>query len=314
MPLACGDEFRCCSRTCSTDAAIHLASDDHPRCERGPMPFAVPLAAREVWSHAELMTKPKSDYVIQTVQNAQRLLEAFHDEVELGVSELSRRLGLHKNNVFRLLATLEQGGYIEQSNATDRYRLGPRCLELGRAFSRGSRLLERARPILAELASKLGETAHLAELHDFEVVHLDGEQPRQLVLASSRVGRRLPTHCTALGKVLIANADQALRSDYDGDVVASGLVANTDATITDRDKLLEHLQSVAAQGFALDLEECEAGLCCAAAPVFDGEGRCVAAISVSGPASRLNEDRIHREVIELLTASAERLSGQLGQS
>jgi hypothetical protein len=74
MPLACGDEFRCFSRTRSADAAIHLTSDDHPRCERGPMPFAVPLAAREVWSHAELMTKPKSDYVIQTVQNAQRLL------------------------------------------------------------------------------------------------------------------------------------------------------------------------------------------------------------------------------------------------
>jgi len=260
------------------------------------------------------MSKPKSDYVIQTVQNALRLLETFHDEVELGVSELSRRLGLHKNNVFRLLATLEQSGYIEQSDATDRYRLGPRCLELGRSFARGSRLLERARPLLEQLAVDLGESAHLAVMHDYQVVHLDGEQPRQLVLASSRIGRRLPVHSTALGKVLIGNADDAVRSDYDKSVVTRGLEASTESTITDRDKLFEHFRTVAVQGFALDLEECELGLRCAAAPVFDEQGRCVAALSVSGPAPRLSEDRLHREVIQALTASADLLSTQLGRS
>jgi DNA-binding IclR family transcriptional regulator len=259
------------------------------------------------------MKKPKSDYVIQTVQNALRLLEAFHDEVELGVSELSRRLGLHKNNVFRLLATLEQSGFIEQSDATDRYRLGPRCLELGRAFLRGSRLLERARPILEQLAVDLGESAHLAVLHDCEVVHLDGEQPRQLVLASSRVGRRLPAHATALGKILLANADESTRREFDEGVASDGLEAFTHATINDPDKLREHLRSVSVQGFALDLEECETGLCCAAAPVIDGNGRCIAALSVSGPAPRLDEDRMHREIIETLTSAAERLSAQLGR-
>ena len=258
------------------------------------------------------MPKPKSDYAIQTVQNALSLLEAFHDEVELGVSELSRRLGLHKNNVFRLLATLEGDGYIEQSDATDRYRLGPRCLELGRSFARGSRLLERARPILEELARDLGETAHLGVMHDFEVVHLDGEQPRQLMLASSRVGRRLPLHTTALGKILIACSDEETRMEYDTEVVSNGLDKSTDATITDRDKLFEHLRTASVQGFALDVEECEAGLCCAAAPIMDGTGRCIAAISVSGPASRVSEDRLHDEIVEVLTGAAERLSKQLG--
>ena len=91
------------------------------------------------------MKKPKGDYAIQTVVNAMRLLEAFRDEEELGVTELSRRLSLHKNNVFRLLATLEQQGYIEQSAASDRYRLGVESLELGQAFLRGRTLLRRAR-------------------------------------------------------------------------------------------------------------------------------------------------------------------------
>ena len=130
------------------------------------------------------MNKPKSDYVIQTVRNALRLLEAFHDAPELGVSELARRLGLHKNNVFRLLATLEHSGYIQQNALTEAYRLGPRCLELGRAFSRGSRLLERARPALESLTAQLGEAAHVGVLHASEVVHLDGEQPSQLLLAA----------------------------------------------------------------------------------------------------------------------------------
>jgi DNA-binding MarR family transcriptional regulator len=87
------------------------------------------------------MKKPKGEYAIQTVVNAMRLLEAFRDEEELGVTELSRRLSLHKNNVFRLLATLEQQGYIEQSTASDRYRLGVESLELGQAFLRGRTLL-----------------------------------------------------------------------------------------------------------------------------------------------------------------------------
>ena len=77
--------------------------------------------------------KPKNEYEIQTVANALRMLEVFHTESEMGVSDLARHLDLHKNNAFRLLATLELAGYIQQSPETDLYRLGPRCLELGHA-------------------------------------------------------------------------------------------------------------------------------------------------------------------------------------
>ena len=101
------------------------------------------------------MKKPKGDYAIQTVVNAMRLLEAFRDEEELGVTELAQLLSLHKNNVFRLLATLEAQGYIEQSTTSDRYRLGVETLELGQSFLRGRTLLRAARRILEALASEL---------------------------------------------------------------------------------------------------------------------------------------------------------------
>ena len=261
------------------------------------------------------MSKPKSDYTIQTVSNALRLLEVFYDESELGVSELSRRLGLHKNNVFRLLATLELGGYIEQSPVTDRYRLGVRCLELGRAYSRSHSLVERARPVLKNLVDKLGETAHLGVLRDFDVVHLDGAGPRRLLVTAMRIGQRLPVHCSALGKVLIGCAVDATREEYDRSVVAEGrLEAVTSATVVDSMKLAEQLRTVGAQGYAFDLGECEVGLNCAAAPVYGDTGEVVAALSVSGPSFRLSEDVLFSEVLPVLSASAKALSVSLGFS
>jgi DNA-binding IclR family transcriptional regulator len=111
------------------------------------------------------MKKPKSDYAIQTVTNALRLLDVFREEEEVGVAALARRLGLHKNNVFRLLATLEEQGYIEQSPATERYRLGIGSLELGHSFLRSRALLARARPILEALCEETGESVHLGLMH-----------------------------------------------------------------------------------------------------------------------------------------------------
>jgi len=265
--------------------------------------------------HSNRPSKPKSEYSIQTVSNALRLLEAFYQDVELGVSELSRRLDLHKNNVFRLLATLEERGYIEQCADNERYRLGIRCLELGHTFARSHTLMDCARPVLKDLAESSGESVHLGTLEEFEVVHLDAVVSGRLVATASRVGRRLPAHCTALGKVLLGCGDSAAREEYDRIIArGSGLKRFTPATITDRDKFFEHLRSVANQAFAVDLEECEAGLACAAAPIFDQSSSMVAAISLSGPAFRLSEERLHGEVVAQVTAAAAQLSQALGHS
>ena len=138
------------------------------------------------------MKKPKGDYAIQTVVNAMRLLEEFRDEEMLGVTELSRRLALHKNNVFRLLATLEQQGYIEQSTDNERYRLGVKALELGQSFARSRTLLRRLRAVLADLVERTGESAHVGVIRDFEVVHVAGDQTERPVMSGLRLGQRLP--------------------------------------------------------------------------------------------------------------------------
>jgi IclR family KDG regulon transcriptional repressor len=258
------------------------------------------------------MRKPKSDYAIQTVVNALRLLEAFEGEEELGVSELSRRLMLHKNNVFRLLATLEQHGYVRQTT-NERYRLDVRCLALGRAYARSQSLLRSARPLMEVLSAELGEAAHVAVLRDFQAVHLDGEPSPRLVGAAARVGQSLPAHCTALGKALLAFSTPALQEEYDVHVArGSGLAARAAGTIVDSAKLFEHLREVVNDGFALDLEECEQGLCCAAAPVFDASDSVVGALSVSGPSCRLSLDVLRSQVAPRVFAAAEQLSRGLG--
>ena len=259
------------------------------------------------------MPKPKSDYAIATVSNALRLLEAFNDAAgELGVSELSRRLNLHKNNVFRLLATLQQSGYVEQSSENERYRLGAACLELGHSYARHHTLIRRARPILEELVRKVGETAHLAALSDLDVVHLDGVLADRRVLTSLRIGERIPAHGTALGKALLALGDERNREAHVRSGAGAGLTALTDATLTDLQRLSAEFDEIAEQGFALDREECESGMCCVAAPVRDQHGEVVAAISISGPSFRMTEPALSGDLARVVVGAAAQLSQELG--
>ncbi len=259
------------------------------------------------------MKKQKSEYSIQTVANALKLLEAFRDEEELGVTELSRRLDLHKNNIFRLLATLEIQGYIEQSSNTDRYRLAVGCLELGQAYLRSRGLLRRARPLLDEISLASHESAHLAVMRDFEIVHLDGVASDRLVATGLRIGMRLPVHCTALGKVLLGCSTEEVQESYDRSHIShSGLAERTSSTIVDSQKLFDQIRSAAVRGYALDLEECEPGLACAAAPVYTESNPVIAAISVSGPAFRLTGERLLAEIVPLVVGAANRLSSELG--
>lgn len=285
-------------------------------------------------------SKPKSDYAIQTVMNAFRLLEVFDGAVAIGVSDVARSLGLHKNNAFRLLATLEIAGYIQQSADNELYHLGPRCLELAHAFARNHPFASLARPVLEALVAETGETVHLGVLRGQEVAHLDGVLPNQLLLTGSRVGERLPAHCTAIGKALLIGAlekpqvaaavlstvQSAIGSDRRSESgrrrgavekAAPGigdwkLERFTDATITDGTKLLDEVRASQMRGYACDLEEYAPGLHCVAAPVRDASERVVAAISLSAPSQRMGREAIHAEGARAVTEAAGRLSRALG--
>jgi DNA-binding IclR family transcriptional regulator len=254
--------------------------------------------------------KEKSEYLIQSVSHALDLLEQFHDEVdELGVTELSKRLKLHKNNVFRLLATLESRGYIEQNKVTENYRLGLKTLELGQTFVRQMGLLRQSRPVLEALVRECNETSYVAILKDFHIIYLDVVETDLTVRVVPRVGSRLPAYCTAAGKVQIAYMSEEDLEQY---LPTKDIKAMTPNTIIDRDLLKKQLRRVVEDGYAIDDEELDVGVRCVSAPIRDYTRRIIGAVSISGPSMRLSLERIDKELVPLAKRAAEEISAKLG--
>jgi DNA-binding IclR family transcriptional regulator len=254
--------------------------------------------------------KEKSEYVVQSVDRALDILEAFnYNEEELGVTELSHKLNLHKNNVFRLLATLETRGYIEQDRKTGNYRLGIKIFEVANVFLHHLGLRRQARPILEELVSKCNETAYLAVTEGTDVVYVLMHETTHTVRVIPRLGHRLPAYCTASGKIQLAFESQDHLRELFKDRALRQLTANT---IADFDRLLEHLAEVARQGFAVDNEELEEGVCCLAAPVRDYSHKVVAGVGLSGPVWRFSPERIQNELVPLVKEAGTKISQRLG--
>lgn len=254
--------------------------------------------------------KEKAEYLVQSVDRALDILEAFnYQQEEFGVTELSQKLGLHKNNVFRLLATLELRGYIEQDKRTGNYRLGIKTFEVANIFLHHLGLRRQARPILEEIVNRCDETAYLAILDGAEVVYVLMNETSQTVRIVPRLGHRLPAYCTAAGKVQLAYESR----DHLAEIFAGRpLKKHTANTIDNFEKLLTHLREVTRLAYAVDDQELEEGIRCVAAPVKDYSHRVVAGLGLAGPVSRFSTERIEKELVPLVKEAANKLSQRLG--
>lgn len=218
---------------------------------------------------------------VQSVERALGLLELLaRGGGRLGVSELAQRSGLPLGTVHRLLATLAAAGYVRQEGDR-RYALGTALLPLGDAATR--LLSGGAQPFLVRLVEASGETANLAVLEDDRVLYLAQAPGRHRVRMFTEVGRRVLPHTTAVGKVLLAWQEEAQVGRV---LTRLGLPARTPRSITTPQAFLAELARVRRDGWAVDDEEEEEGVRCLAVPVGAGPAA-VAAVSVSGPASRL---------------------------
>ena len=211
------------------------------------------------------------------------ILSSFDlDHSEVGVSQVAELVGLHKSTAHRLLATLESQGFVSKTERS-KYVLGRKVFELGAvAYAQGGFhgiVLEE----LGRLVERTSETAHLAVLDDAEVLYLEKVESKRTLRMPSAVGRRQPAHRTALGKVLLAHLDdRGLERVHER--------RRDDSGAARADEFMRELQAVRADGYAVDHEEIEIGLVCIAAPVTTLSGEVCAAVSISGPKARLQDD------------------------
>ena len=256
-----------------------------------------------------MVKKEKSSYIIKTVVHALDVLEQFHDSVdELGVTELSRRLKLHKNNVFRLLVTLASRNYIEQNKHTENYRLGLKNLQLGQTVINQMGLHRQSRPVLASIVHECNETCYVGILRGPHIVYLDAVESDHPVRVVPRVGVMLPAHCTAAGKVLLAGAAVEQRTDPP----VTELRKHAPPPTTNRHALKKQMEKITAQGYAVEDEELDEGVRGVAAPIRDYTRSIVGAVSITGPTMRFSEARMRDELIPLVQRAAEEISQRLG--
>lgn len=240
----------------------------------------------------------------QTLARGLALLEKVGEGVQ-SLEGLARALGIPKSTVHRLARALVQAGYLRHLPRKG-YTLGPKLVRLGFQAHAQQELPLLARPHLEWLRDRTGETVHLGVLEGGEVVYMDKLPGRRELQLASRIGSRFPAQSTALGKALLAHLPEEVWVRY----FLPGL-RRTSKTLGDLEAFREELRRTRARGYALDLEENEVGVRCVAAPIWDGQGQVVAAVSVSTASVYLDEHRI-QEVAPLVQEAARRISAELG--
>lgn len=247
--------------------------------------------------------RPKLDTkIIHSLDKGLQVLELVAANGEPGLSELNKALKWDKSTIFRLLTTLIRRGFVEQDKDTKRYRLGYRILHLERQLFRSLDLPRLARDVLTWLANETGEAAHLAVLHDNQVVIVAQREGPGRVAANAQVGTAEPLHCTALGKAMLMQlSDEALKNSLQ----SMELKSYTAKTITSLEWLLGHIQKARQVGYAVDEEEFDPEVRCIAAPAIIPASRQFYALGISGPSSRMSLRRMP-ELAEQVLSAAER--------
>ncbi|HWB97891.1 MAG TPA: IclR family transcriptional regulator [Bryobacteraceae bacterium] len=246
-------------------------------------------------------TRAPRDYAVSSVRKALELLGCFTPRAtSWPLSELARTVCIPKSTAHNLLRTLQAFDLVRQDPETHLYHLGPRALELGLAFSRGTDLLSLARPQLSRLAETCGETVKLGILSRDQVLIIAAVESRHQLHTRGDVGTRWPLHSTSLGKAILS----VLPAEKAAEILThQGMQRFTPATLTTWAELEGELKRIRSRGYALDLEENESGVCCIAVPVTDSLQRTVAAISISGPCVRIRGAALEEFTGHVMTAA-----------
>ncbi|MFF8653517.1 IclR family transcriptional regulator [Streptomyces huasconensis] len=248
--------------------------------------------------------------LVPAVTRSLDILELFLEgDGTLSAPEVTRRLQLPRTTVHELLTTLAARSYLTQiPDQPGRYRLGVRTYQLGSRYAEQLDLAAEGQQVAREVAETCDETVHVAILEDTDVIYIAKVDSTHAVRMVSAAGRRLPAHCTSVGKMLLASLPQP---ELAARLQGREFTAMTPASITDPDELAAALADIRERGIAVEHRESNPDVSCVAAPVRDSAGRVVAALSISVPMIRWSEER-ERELADLAAKGAGDLSVRLG--
>ena len=260
-----------------------------------------------------LFREQKPRNLVQTIERVATIFDVMAQNSQgISLKELSAKVGLPKGTTHRLLSSLAYFGYVRQVSESKNYLLGFKLVELGNRLLDQLDLRAQARPSLINLCKKTRETVHLVVLDQNEALYVDkvesDEKPGGLQMVS-RVGLRVPAHCSSVGKVFLA---QLSDTELDTLIKEKGLRKRTENTITDPEKLKHHLKVIRQKGFAVDDEENEKGIRCVGAPIFNQQGQVIAAISISGPTVRITKKVMQQTLKNEVIRTALDISREVG--
>ncbi len=252
---------------------------------------------------------PATAYTVKSLVKALNILEVLSEaEQPYTLTQLSRHLHLHVSTVHRLLVNLVRHGFAEEDPLTGGYQLSFRVLRMGLRVLDRLDFRRAALPWLRELNQQTKETVHLAILQGTQAISIEKFDSPQPVGLDARLGGVVPLHCTGVGKTLLAYQGADLLERL---AQPPGFARQTPHTLTGLAQIRKELQQIREQGYALDREEAVEGLRCVAGPVFDYQGRIVAAFSVAGPATRMPPERVS-EIARLVVETSRKISYRLG--
>ena len=243
-----------------------------------------------------------SKYILSSLDNALSILNLFVSYSELSPNEISVLSGINKSTVFRMLFTLESRGYLLR-NESNKYRLGLKLFTLGQLVYSRAELVSLIHPYLEKLTKETGESSHLSMLNDAtHIVFLDKEVSTSLLKMDTPLGFRQQAHLTGTGKAILAYKSEQFINQY---IKLADFTAKTKYSIKTAKEFLEILDKIHENGYASDNEESEIGLTCYAVPIFDASEQPIAAISSSGPTTRMSMHK--NEYIKSLKAIAKEI-------
>ena len=245
--------------------------------------------------------------ILQSIERTFGLLDLLAEKSSgLGVSEIASSLELKTTTTHRILQTLIKIGIVQQIEENRHYMLAPKILKYGKAVIDQYDFIKSAHPYLGELSKAAGETAFMGILDDSQLVYMDHvDSQDQALRLVSQVGRRQPAYCTAMGKVLLAFQPPTVIDEFISTVKLEAYTANT---LTTEKDIRNELQIIRKRGAAYDIEETEIGIRCVAAPIFSNNENIIAAISVSGPATRMIMKDMDTTLKELVITIAGKIS------